>query len=158
MVKRCKFKSSCTPCACVEIVQIKPIPLFGWATLVPWLQQQSTAFLGRGAIGWYVNRLPVSTPMGTIFQGLYSLALNNHRTGLIWITLTFRNVAFKLGISTVVSLLAVLKLVSPLLNGLSKLTHKNRQRKQTLHYIPLVFDRHHATIKSLDHQSVESIN
>jgi hypothetical protein len=35
------------------------------------------SFLWRGSIGWCVNQMPSSTPMGTIFNSLYSFIQKN---------------------------------------------------------------------------------
>jgi hypothetical protein len=40
--------------------------------------------LRRASIGWCVNGMPASTPVGTIFNDLYFFTQNNSRTGFIW--------------------------------------------------------------------------
>jgi hypothetical protein len=52
-------------------------------TALQWFRQQSEEFFEHsqmGCNGWYINGIPASTTMGTIFNGLYSFTHNNPQT------------------------------------------------------------------------------
>jgi hypothetical protein len=46
--------------------------------------------LHSGSIGWCINGMPISTHMGTIFNGPYSFTQNNHQMGFISTTLIYK--------------------------------------------------------------------
>jgi hypothetical protein len=46
--------------------------------------------LQRGSRGWCINGMPTSTtPMGTIFNGLYSFIQKNPQMGFIWTSIIY---------------------------------------------------------------------
>jgi hypothetical protein len=87
-----RSNSSCIPCVDIVVVQTNPVRLFGLAALVQWFQGSPRCSLLSLSIGWYVNRVPVSTPMRIIIHVLCSPVQNNHRTGSSWITLILRKI------------------------------------------------------------------
>jgi hypothetical protein len=45
------------------------------AVVVQWLQHQPRDYFMEGTISWYVNGIPASVPMGTIFNSLSFFAI-----------------------------------------------------------------------------------
>jgi hypothetical protein len=67
---------------CAELKHIQSKTSAPWCTAVP------AAATKTRSIRWKVSSAPVSLPMGTIFNSLYSFTQNNPKVDLIWIPLS----------------------------------------------------------------------